>query len=139
MSMRLRVKEGFDDLKYLTSGREYQVIGLDDEYFRIVDDTGEPILVPRTVFDITDDVVPEDWIWNRYADDEFYADPPELHPRGFYEDYFDGKEYARKAMTSYLQRIGLSPLPSSSITDQHPSTTDLTGNASAPPTNQSPE
>ena len=104
--MKVRVRESLRDSPYLTPGKEYLVVGLDHESFRVVHDLGEPTLFPCSAFDIVEDAVPEDWVWKRFAEDEFYADPPELSEPGFYEDYFDGKEYAIEVFVSYLRRIG---------------------------------
>ena len=91
----------------LTSGQEYFVIGLDHESFRIVDNKGEPILFPKEGFKTLDNTLPEDWIWKRYSEDEYYADPPELGRPGFYEDYFDGKAEAMEQFRDYLRKSGL--------------------------------
>ena len=39
--MKVRVREGVHDFKFLAPRREYVVLGLDDEYFRVLDDKGE--------------------------------------------------------------------------------------------------
>lgn len=91
----------------LTPGQEYVVIGLDDEYYRMVDNNGEPILLPKQGFKVVDNTMSEDWVWKRYSEDEYYADPPELGRPGFYEDYFDGKAEAVKQFRDYLRKTGL--------------------------------
>jgi hypothetical protein len=102
--MRIRAKE---KLFGLTVGKEYEVIGLDDQYYRVLDDSGEPVLFPHTAFVVLDEQVPPDWVWQRYAEGDFYANPPELQGPGFYEDYFDHKRYAQEAFAVYLRRVGL--------------------------------
>jgi hypothetical protein len=96
-----------DDFWSVTPGKEYVVIGLDHDSYRIVDDMGEPILLPKDGFEIIDNTIPGDWIWERYSEDEYYADPPELHARGFYEDYFDGKHEARKQFVEAMKKYGI--------------------------------
>src|SRR5947209_3590867 len=91
----------------LTPGRKYVVIGVDHESYRIVDNKGEPILFPKKGFRILEDAIPEGWVWNRYGDDEYYADPPELAKPGFYEDFFDGKPEAVEQFREYLRKAGL--------------------------------
>src|ERR1700733_12008825 len=59
----------------LTPGREYAVIGVDHESYRVVDDKGEPILFPREGFRVVDDTIPQDWIWDRQSGDEYYGGP----------------------------------------------------------------
>jgi hypothetical protein len=94
----------------LTPGREYVVIGVDQASYRVVDDKGEPILFPREGFRVVDDAIPQDWIWDRQGDDEYYGGPESLQTPGFYEDYFDGKPEAIEQFTQYLQRNGIGPL-----------------------------
>ena len=105
--MKVRMKENGAAVNYLTPGKEYDVFGLDHESYRIVDDKNEPILFPKTLFSVIDDRIPEDWIWDRYASDEFYANPPELHQPGFYEDFFDHKPAAIGRFDAFLQKHGI--------------------------------
>ena len=42
-------------------GNLYVVTSFDSEAFQIVDDDGEPIFVPRFLFDVIDDWIPGDW------------------------------------------------------------------------------
>jgi hypothetical protein len=85
------------------------VIGVDHASYRVVDDKGEPILFPRKGFRVVDDAIPQDWIWDRQSDDEYYGGPERLQTPGFYEDYFDGKREAIEQFTQYLQRNGIVP------------------------------
>src|SRR5262245_28507161 len=105
--MKVRVNENRSTDRFLTPGKEYEVLGLDHESFRILDDKGEPILFPKTLFTVIDKQVPADWIWDRYGDDEYYANPPELHEAGFYEDLFDHKPDAVNRFDSYLRTKGI--------------------------------
>lgn len=91
----------------LTPGKEYVVIGLDHDSYRVIDDIEEPILLPKIGFKVVDDTIPENWIWNRFSDDEYYADPPGLHERGFYEAYFDGKPEARKMFSEAMRSFNI--------------------------------
>ena len=82
-------------------------LGIANDYLRVIDDTGEPYLFPRSAFIVIDDRIPADWVQTHYDDGEFHANPPELHAPGFYEDYFDHKEYAVKAFDAYIEHRGL--------------------------------
>ncbi len=82
--MKVRMKDNAPGVNFLTRGKEYEVIGLDHESFRVLDDKREPILFPKSFFLVVDNRISEDWIWDRYSSDEFYANPPELHEPGFY-------------------------------------------------------
>lgn len=91
--------------RYLTVGREYLVIGADDQHLRVMDDCGEPILYPRKLFEVVDDDVPSDWVRRDYEDGEYHIDPPEVAFPGFYEDYFDHKDEARRTFEQVLARL----------------------------------
>ena len=104
--MRIRAKRSATAFS-LIPGEEYTVLGLDEENFRVFDCQGDPVLFPRSEFEILEDGVPEDWIWDRYGEAEFYADPPGLNIPGFYEDYFDHKEEAVRMFAEYVERAGL--------------------------------
>ena len=104
--MIVRLKRKSARYSELTFGKDYYVIGLDDKYFRLIDDEGEPILFPRPLFNVVEDTIPEDWIWDRY-DDAYYADPPGLNVRGFYDRYFDHKQEAIDEFQAYLRSVGL--------------------------------
>jgi hypothetical protein len=93
----------------LTPGREYVVIGVDHESYRVVDDKGEPILFPKEGFRVVDDAIPQDWVWDRQGDDEYYGGPAALQIPGFYEDFFEGQREAVEQFTHYLQQSGIVP------------------------------
>ena len=89
----------------ITSGKLYVVVGLDNDYFRIIDNNDEPLLYPKGLFTIVDDTIPEDWVREDYPDGEYYIDPPEFSKPGFYEDYFDGVPSALSAFKKYVKSL----------------------------------
>ncbi|MCP4105367.1 MAG: hypothetical protein GY749_07510 [Desulfobacteraceae bacterium] len=91
------------DHQNLESDKEYEVIGITHEHYRIVNKRGEPVLYPKYLFTVIDPSIPENWVCERYAPDEYYIDPPELSKTGFYEDYFDGKAYAIIIFNHFLE------------------------------------
>jgi hypothetical protein len=92
----------------LGPNKVYEVIGITDEYFRIVDEASEPILYPKYLFDIIDPIIPQSWVRKDYPDDEYFIDPPELSGPDFdYEDYFDGKPEAKVIFERFLISHGL--------------------------------
>jgi len=99
------------DNQGLEPNKEYEVIGMSYDYYRVLDDYGEPILYPKYLFDVTDSAVPKTWTRKDYAEDEYYLDPPELSELGFYEDYFDGKSEARATFENFLISYGLKVEP----------------------------
>jgi len=90
------------DHQHLTPKKIYEVIGINYEDYRVVDDIGEPILYPKYLFEVIDPSVPETWIREEYSPDEYYIDPPELCRPGFYEEYFDGKPEAKAIFEQFL-------------------------------------
>lgn len=82
----------------------YEVIGIDHECFRIINEISEPILYPKGLFDIVDQNIPKEWVYDKYSDDEYYIDPPELSAKGFYEDYFDGKVESIEIFKKFLSQ-----------------------------------
>jgi hypothetical protein len=94
--MRVRVKLNAltvvdeDSPRYdnLTEGLEYFVLGVDDEFIRVVNDFGEPILYPKRLFDICDNLIPPSWSFKQGEGDDYYLDPCRTSEPGFYEDYF---------------------------------------------------
>ncbi len=80
-----------DDLdnEKLTIGKVYDVIAVEGEYYRIIDDDHEPILYNRKLFEVVDSNIPPDWVETIF-DDEIFIEPLDTLKPGFYEDYFDG-------------------------------------------------
>jgi hypothetical protein len=101
----------FDESEHrgLSAGAVYDVIGLDNENFRLIDDNDRPFRFPKALFEIVDPSVPADWVTRTYDDDEYHVDPPECAERGFYEDYFDGIESAVKRFDAFRRRSSLIP------------------------------
>jgi len=91
----------------LKANKEYVVIGISYDSYRVIDEMKEPILCPKYLFNVVESSIPEDWIKEEYPDDEYYIDPPELCKQGFYEAYFDGKPEAIAIFEQFLIRTGL--------------------------------
>lgn len=88
----------------LVQGHDYEVIGIDDECFRIVDESREPALHPKSFFVDCQIDPPDDWKYHDFGEGEYAYDPPEFASRGFFEDYADGKTKAVQEFRAYLQR-----------------------------------
>lgn len=91
----------------LLQGHDYEVIGIDDKYFRIVDESGEPVLHPKSFFVDCEIVPPEDWNYRNDGEGEYAYDPPEFSAKGFCEDYADGHSAAVRKFRAYLQSKNL--------------------------------
>jgi len=89
----------------LTSGEMYFVIGVDDSNYRVVDDFGEPVLFPKTIFQVLERSIPAGWVLHDY-EDSYYLDPDATAQPGFYEDWFgsDGDHAAELRAHEALKR-----------------------------------
>ena len=89
MTVKLRRKTS----KYrdITHGQPYVVIGIEGDYFRILNDAGRPYLYPPSLFTVVDAREPKDWLTEKGEDGERYAYPAPLNDIGFFEDFFDGR------------------------------------------------
>jgi hypothetical protein len=67
---------------------EYFVLGLDDEYLRVINDGGEPVLHPKSLFEICSRSIPPEWQFREGDDGDYYLSPRRTAAPGFYEDYF---------------------------------------------------
>lgn len=87
-----------------TLGTSYEILGIEADDFRILNDRGIPYLYPPDLFVIVDSHEPKEWITERGADGERYSYPKELSGTGFFEDWFEGDEKARTTLDEYLAR-----------------------------------
>ena len=98
----MRIRIIVDRKRYLTAGREYQVLGIEGDWYRVLDDKNEPILVDPKACELTDPTEPPDWI-REEIDGELYAYPPALNRVGFFEDYYDKQDQAVREFRLYLR------------------------------------
>jgi hypothetical protein len=110
MRVRLVKPEDPDGTLYssLTLGAEYEVIGIEGDWLRLVDDLGEPLLYDPASFLVTDDSEPGDWV-SVVQDGERYAYPPEWRRPGFFEDWHDGVPEVRRQFSEELARRSSHP------------------------------
>src|SRR5687768_16709003 len=87
----------------LSAGAVYDVVGLDSQNFRVIDDNDQPFLFRKGLFDVVDPSIPDDWVTETLGD-EYYVDPPECAEKGFYEDYFYEVEAAVKRFEAFGER-----------------------------------
>ena len=92
----------------LTLNREYLVLGIEANYFRLINDEGKPYLYNPDLFVISESQYPTFWKCNEGEDNEKYCYPNEWCEPGFFEDYFDNIESAVKIFNQILhQKYGL--------------------------------
>lgn len=89
--MRVKLKSiNYQKHHALLLDKVYDVLGIECDDLRIIDENGNPYLFPADAFDIVDNNMPIDWITEIGSDGERYSYPPELNQPGFFEKYFDG-------------------------------------------------
>jgi hypothetical protein len=92
----------------LTPNQEYLVLGVHIDTIRIINDSGEPVLYSKYLFDITDCRIPPGWQFEEFTGEaEYYLEPEKASAPGFYEDYFnsDGDLQAQKNARIVLHNI----------------------------------
>ena len=107
----IRSKDRFGyPLFSLTIGKAYEVLAIEADFYRILDDPGtfprgnEPFLFDPACFRIVDAKEPAFWICRIDEDGEQYCYPPEWTAPGFFEDYHDGVEAVRAQFWRDLER-----------------------------------
>ena len=73
----------------LTLGREYEVIGIEADCYRIIDDERDPCLYEPECFTVTDPTEPAFWECTLGEDGERCCYPASWMRAGFFEDYHD--------------------------------------------------
>jgi hypothetical protein len=86
-----------------TPGAAYEVIGIEAGDFRVIDDSGAPILAPPSLFEVADPARPAQWkSWHQ--DGAEYAYAPELARPGFFEDFHEREPSAVREFHRYINR-----------------------------------
>lgn len=86
----------------LTVRKQYEVLGIEGDWFRILDETGEPVLFDPQCFEVTDPAEPDFWLSFVGDEGERYAYPPEWNVPGFFEKWHDGNVVVREAFAAQL-------------------------------------
>ena len=92
----------------LTMGKEYEVLAIEGDYYRILTDTdskpygNDPVLFERTCFEVSDSREPEFWV-TEYFEGERYSGAF-VWTRYFFEDYHDGKNQIRNKFKQNIQQ-----------------------------------
>jgi hypothetical protein len=98
MKVVLKTRDSPDGSEYwsLTVGRIYEVLGIEGDWYRLLDDKNEPILFDPACFQVTDDCEPSLWV-SEIDDGVRYAYPPDWNEPGFFEDWHDRVRQIREA------------------------------------------
>ena len=73
----------------MTAGKEYTVIGIEADTYRIINDLNDPCLYEPLQCEIVDPTEPNFWVSELGEDGERYAYPLAWNRVGFFEDYHD--------------------------------------------------
>ena len=104
MKVVLRNRDAPDGSNYcsLTVGHEYEVLGIESDNYRLLNDGGEPIVFDRTCFAVVDPCEPIFWVSEFGEAGERYAYPPGWGVPGFFEDWHDGVRIIRQVFVAQL-------------------------------------
>lgn len=92
--MIVKLKKPNARYRDLTLGQLYDVIGIEADELRIINNAGRPFLYPPDLFSLVDAREPTDWVTEFGDEGERYSYPPLLNRVGFFEDFFDQKAKA---------------------------------------------
>lgn len=128
VAMRVKVRSNFRSLAEdglghpgLTAEAEFYVLGVDDEYYRLVNRLGEPVLYPKELFEVLDASVPTGWRFCEYDDGEYHLEPTSTGEPGFFEDWHGSngdraaQEAARQIFRGELLRLAADADPADQV------------------------
>lgn len=95
--------DGRDFSHSLTVGGEYEVLGIEGNFFRLLDNFGEPVLYDPENFDVVDPTEPPCWLSALGEDGERYAYPPGWSRTGFFEAWHDRNVPIRRVFAAQLR------------------------------------
>lgn len=110
--MIVKLKKPDPRYRDLRPGQLYDVIGIEADELRILNDAGRPFLYPANLFSLVDAREPADWITEFGEDGERYSYPAPLNKPGFFEDFFDQKA---KAVATFWQVVNHRLAPASKV------------------------
>lgn len=103
--------------KSLTHGKLYEVIGIEADYYRIINDLNDPCLYEPAYFKVEDPAEPTFWVSSHGKDGERYAYPARWSSPGFFEDFHDQLEsVVSQFWREYEHLYGATPNKSSQPT-----------------------
>ncbi len=89
----------------LTLGKRYEVLTIEADSYRLLDDKNGPFLFDKSGFRVLDDREPSFWISETDEDGERSCGPRQWHEVGFFEDYHDGVEAVRDEFWKDLREL----------------------------------
>lgn len=89
----------------MSIGHDYEVIGIEADYYRVINDDKEPFLYNPNQFKVVDSIEPQFWVTEYGEEGEKYSYPPTWSATGFFEDYFDGVKKIVNQFWSDYERL----------------------------------
>jgi hypothetical protein len=89
----------------LTPGREYEVLALEADWYRLLNDADDPVLYSPDDFLVLDPAEPEFWQCRVGDEGERYASPEPWAEPGFFEDVHDRVPAASERFREVLNRF----------------------------------
>lgn len=89
----------------LIQGNDYHVVGIYARYFRIVDESGDPVLYPKSYFSELEATIPAGWVFHHYCEEQYTCYPKEFSARGFFEGYHDRHQKEMDIFNHYMRTV----------------------------------
>jgi hypothetical protein len=89
----------------LTVGREYDVLTIEDDLYRILNDRDDPVLDHVSLFDVLNDEAPPFWTTRTDSDGDRHRGPPRWLERGFFEGYHDRLPHIREEFWEIVRTL----------------------------------
>ena len=96
----------FDALS-LRQNNDYPVIEIFDDYYRIVDELGDPILYPKNYFIDCEIPLPDGWLCRHDEYGESQLCPPEFSQRAFFDFHSEGDPEMIRKFREFCNNHGL--------------------------------
>lgn len=103
--MIVRLKKTVHHPPRLKREAGYIVYGIEEGSYRLVNEDAEPCLYDFELFEVVDERLPEDWLMTEYPDGAVYISPAETNTVGFFEDWHDSVEEARRVFLEVKTRV----------------------------------
>lgn len=88
----------YSDSQKFKPDKEYMVLSIEGDHYRLLGEIGGPLLYPKILFLITETEPTLDWT------EDF---TPSFNVQGFFENYFDNNPDEVKILNEYLTRLQL--------------------------------
>lgn len=89
----------------MTVGKEYEVIGIEADSYRVIADDWQPYLYEPEEFEVVDSSIPEFWVKNLGDEGELYAYPMVWFYGCFFERFFDREPGVEEKFWSECKRL----------------------------------